>query len=141
MVDVNVNEYGHGIICPFQRDGKGDFANAGGLALVRSDVAELIGIIGPTVTQPGELPWDTERGTRINAMKHRHMHAEMSRVTAEQLISGPIRIYEKRVRPARTEIVIDEVTQSTTIKFSYIPAGRQSTGKLESVSYLLPQDE
>ncbi len=135
---TSLDEFGCGIICPFQRDGKGDFANASGLSLLKSDVAELIGIIGPTVQQPGELPWNTEVGSRVLLMKHRGQHAEMVRATAEQMVSAPVRMWEKRARVASTSVVIDEKAQSLTIRFSYVPVGRRAVGTAETVELSVP---
>ncbi len=133
------NEYGHGIVCPFQRDGKGDFANDGGLSLLKSDIAELIGIIGPTVQQPGELPWNTEVGSRVLMMKHRGLHAEMVRATAEQMVSAPVRMWEKRARVGPTEVVTDLEAQSLVIRFSYVPIGKRSSGRFETLEFEVPQ--
>jgi hypothetical protein len=132
------NEYGHGIICPFQRDGKGDFAHADGLDLLRSDIGELIGVIGPTTQQPGELPWNTELGSRVLTMKHRGLHAEMIRATADQLVSAPVRMWEKRARARSTEVVVDENSQSLRISFSYVPIGKRSTGRFETYNFEVP---
>lgn len=135
----DVNEYGNGIICPFQRDGKGDFVNGSGLRLLASDVKELIGIIGPTRTQPGELPWNTAIGSRVLAMKHRSSHAELVRATAQQLVSEPVRKYEKRVRPGPTTVQTDPNTTSMIIRFSYLPIGSVGTKRYETVDFVLPE--
>jgi hypothetical protein len=132
---MEINEYGSGLICPFQRDGKGDFVNGNGLAVLKTDIAELIGIRGPTMNQPGELPWDTEIGSRVMALRHRGMHTEMTRATAEQFVSEPVRKWEPRARPGKTEVVIDDTEQSITIKFSYIPVGSRT---YETVTMLIP---
>ena len=132
------NEYGNGIICPFQRDGKGDFANADGLDLLKSDIGELIGVIGPTTQQPGELPWNTELGSRVLMMKHRGLHAEMVRANADQLVSAPVRRWENRARVRSTEVVVDENAQSLTIKFSYVPIGKRSVGGFETYNFEVP---
>ena len=58
-----VENFGRGLLCPVQRDGKGDFANSAGLSVLKSDVGECIGIIGPIGNSPGELPWDGDRGS------------------------------------------------------------------------------
>jgi len=134
-----VNEFGHGIICPFIRDGKGDFAHGTGRALLRSDIAELIGIIGPTATTPGELPWNTEIGSRVLLMKHRRMHVEMIRATADQMAAGVVRRWEKRARPGPTEVVVDYNRQEMRLRFSYIPLGRSTAQGVESVEFTVPQ--
>lgn len=136
---TDVNEYGSGIICPFQRDAKGDFVNGSGLKLLSSDVGELIGIIGPTRSQPGELPWNTDIGSRVLAMKHRNSHIEMMRATAEQLVSAPVRKYEKRVRVGPTTVQQSEDGSTTIVRFSYFPLGSAGTQKYEVVDFELPE--
>ena len=115
--------YGSGIVCPFRRDGKGDFANNSGLVVLKSDVAELLGIIGPSASEPGELPWDTERGARLIVLKHRGIHKEMTRATAEQMAAGTIRRYEPRVQVGPTVVRGEGAT--LTIAVRYTPLGFQ----------------
>lgn len=129
------NEFGCGIICPFQRDGKGDFANGCGLPLLKSDIGELIGIMGPTATQPGELPWNMDLGSRVFQMKHRSMNVEMTRATAADFIEGPVRRWEKRARPIRTEVVADFQQNKLEIRFNYAPIG---TDQGDSLSFTPP---
>ena len=116
---------GTGILCPFRRDGKGDFANEEGLPLLKSDIGELLGIIGPTQNQPGELPWDGSRGSRLLILKHRHINSEMVRALAEQMASGTIRKYEPRVRVGPTNIVTDGETLKISV--SYMPISHSDT--------------
>lgn len=125
-------QFGSGIVCPFQRDGKGDFANDTGMRLLKSDISELIGIIGPTATEPGELPWDTDRGSRIRSLRHRHLHSEMMRALAEQYTMMPIRRYETRVRPGPVNIETEADDKTLRIEVSFSPKGAQ-VGELETV--------
>ena len=101
---TNNDPIGTGIVCPFRRDGKGDFANASGVEVLKSDIGELLGFLGPTATEPGELAWDTERGVNFQALKHRRLHSEMIRALADQLASGALRVFEPRVRPGITTV-------------------------------------
>ena len=98
---------GNGVLCPFRRDGKGDFANGSGLELLKSDVGTLLGLVGSSATEPGELPWDPDRGSRLPMLKHRHLHSEMTRALADQLTSGVLRTYEPRVRPGRVRVTTE----------------------------------
>jgi hypothetical protein len=124
-------EFGRGILCPFQRDGKGDFANGSGIALVKSDIGELLGIIGPSSQQPGELPWDPDRGSRIDSLRHRHLHTEMTRALAEQYTATPIRLYERRVRPGPVRVSSKD-EKTLRIEVTFAPKSAQ-LGELESV--------
>jgi phage baseplate assembly protein W len=131
-VASNIEQFGRGIICPFQRDGKGDFANASGTRLLSSDIGELLGVLGPTPTKPGELPWRTEIGSRLHALRHRQMHSEMIRAMAEQMTAGPVRQWEPRVRPGPTQV--SEAGETTMqIRFSYIPVGNRQEATVAHV--------
>jgi len=123
-------QFGQGIVCPFQRDGKGDFANAEGMRLLKSDIEELIGLIGASPNDPGELPWDPERGSRIGSLKHRQLHSEMVRALAEQYTATPMRRYERRVRTGPVRIETDE--NSLKVIVSFAPKTTQM-GELETL--------
>lgn len=131
----NENEYGTGVLCPFQRDGKGDFVNGSGLALLKSDVKELVGIVGPTRTQPGELPWRTDIGSRVLAMRHRGMHGEMVRATAEQNIVPTVRKYEKRVTPGATSVEQQPENGALLVRFTYMPNATVNGAGNDSVDF------
>jgi phage baseplate assembly protein W len=130
-------QFGRGIVCPFQRDGKGDFANDSGMNLLKSDIGELLGIEGPSVNDPGELPWDPDRGSRVNSLRHRKLHTEMMRALAEQYTATPIRVYERRVRvgPVR---VSPKDERTLRIEVSFAPKSAQM-GELETVPLFVEQ--
>ena len=54
-----------GLLVPFRRDKKRDFASGVGADLLRSDAEQALG------TQPGELAWRTEFGTELDRLRHR----------------------------------------------------------------------
>jgi uncharacterized protein len=54
-----------GLLVPFRRDKKSDFASGVGADLLHSDAEQVLG------TQPGELPWRTEFGTELDRLRHR----------------------------------------------------------------------
>jgi len=131
-VGSKIEQFGRGIICPFQRDGKNDFANDSGKRLLTSDIGELLGILGPTPSKPGELPWRTDVGSRLNALRHRKLHSEMIKATADQMTAGPVRKWEPRVRPGRTEITTEN-DNTMKIRFSYISVGNRQEATIAHV--------
>jgi hypothetical protein len=128
---VNVNPFGRGIIRPFQRDGKGDFANAKGIDVLKSDIGESLGIIGPTADKPGELPWDGARGSRLNALRHRKVHSEMVRADAEQMTAGVLRRYYSTIRVGPVGVQSNS-NGTLTVNVTFTPLG-YTNGQLESV--------
>jgi hypothetical protein len=119
---LRTDPIGRGLLTPFQRDGKGDFANGEGLDLLKSDVGQLLGLEGSSATQSGELPWDPQRGTRLRSLKHRHIHSEMTRAEAELLCTGLLRQFEPRVRPGRVKTQTQN-ENTLIIEVSYKPLG------------------
>jgi hypothetical protein len=119
MSSNNVNQFGRGLLCPFQRDQKGDFANGGGIGLLASDVGELLGIAGPYGDLPGEVPWRTDLGSRLDALRHRQMHAEIVRARAEHMTAGVLRKFEKRVRSSAVQVLPGTADGSLTVRFSF----------------------
>jgi phage baseplate assembly protein W len=61
---------GFGLTRPFQRDGRADFAAAGGEQLVRGAVGQVLGTIGSSELTPGEMPWRTEFGSLLHRLRH-----------------------------------------------------------------------
>ena len=61
---------GFGLTRPFQRDGRSDFAAAGGEQLVRSAVGQILGTIGSSDFTQGELPWRSDFGSLLHVLRH-----------------------------------------------------------------------
>lgn len=61
---------GFGLLRPFQRDGRADFSAAGGEALIRSAVGQILGTIGASEITPGEIPWRTDFGSLLYRLKN-----------------------------------------------------------------------
>lgn len=55
-----------GLLVPFRRDGKGDFANDSGEALAISKVTQVIGM------KPGECDWAPKMGCDIYKARHKN---------------------------------------------------------------------
>lgn len=88
---------GFGLAGSFQRDGKGDFSALGGADLVRSCLAELLGIQAASEYTQGELPWRTELGSLLYLLRH-HGNDTVVQALARQHVADAIRRWEPRVR-------------------------------------------
>ncbi len=120
---TTVDPYGNGILVPFQRDGKGDFVHGSGLPLLRSDIGELLGIIGPSRAEPGEVPWRTALGSRLPHLKHRGVHAELTRATADMEVAGTLRRWEPRVVVGPTKVTASDAGDTVlAVHVTYRPA-------------------
>jgi len=61
---------GFGLLRPFRRDQKADFAAAGGEPLIRSAVGQILGSVGSSDFTQGELPWRTDFGSLLHLLRH-----------------------------------------------------------------------
>ena len=72
-----------GILSPFRRDRKMDFASGSGPELLKSKVVQVLMTEGDTPKTSGELPWRTSFGSAVHLLRHQRnddVLAEMARV-------------------------------------------------------------
>jgi hypothetical protein len=106
-----------GITTPLRRDGKSDWAHGSGTALYADEIAEALGIV------QGELPWDTNRGSKLNRLRHRSLPLEVLRDQAEAY-----------VRECLADQFTDVLVRSVTVQREAGPDG-QETGVIVSVGF------
>lgn len=82
---------GRGLLQPLARDEKNDYANDGGLALVLSNVREILG------TKVGEIRWRRAFGCRLHLLRHRPDHPGIDGLAAHFVVESLGR-WEPRVR-------------------------------------------
>ena len=73
----------HGLLTPFRRDRKRDFASGSGAELLRSKVLQALMTEGATPRSSGELPWRTSFGAGLHLLRHQRndeVLAELARV-------------------------------------------------------------
>ena len=81
-MDDAMNEL-NGLLTPFRRDRKRDFASGSGAELLRSKVLQALMIEGATPRSSGELPWRTSFGAGLHLLRHQRndeVLAELARV-------------------------------------------------------------
>ena len=59
-----------GLLAPFCRDKKRDFASGTGQELLRSKVLQVLMTEGQTAQTSGELPWRTAFGSGLHLLRH-----------------------------------------------------------------------
>ncbi len=72
-----------GLLSPFRRDKKRDFASGSGPELLKSKVVQALATEGATPRSSGELPWRTELGSGLHLLRHQRnddVLAELARV-------------------------------------------------------------
>jgi phage baseplate assembly protein W len=125
---------------PIEQDGQGDFRSASGLELLKNDVMSLLAIQGPIGKTPGEVPWDTDMGGNLDALRHRGMHNEVVEALAYEASAGVLERYEPRARI--TDIKISDGpgrdTTEKKIKVFFVPIG-QGNARTESIELPLKE--
>lgn len=96
---------GRGILAPFRRDGKGDFAAADAAENVRACVHQVLGtecsIESGNVS--GELPWRPQFGSVLYRLRQRLLD-ETTRRLAEVFVADALKRWEPRVRLTRVDL-------------------------------------
>jgi phage baseplate assembly protein W len=102
---------GFGILRPFRRDEKNDFANAGGLRLLDVRLSQLLATKADSTAGPGELPWRTEFGSRLHILRHRNNSDALSELAAV-IVAEAVERWEKNV------VVVDVTAERVSVKGS-----------------------
>lgn len=61
-----------GLLTPFRRDKKSDFASGSGPDLLKSKVIQVLATEGETASSSGELPWRTAFGAAFPLLRHQN---------------------------------------------------------------------
>jgi len=98
------NEFlGFGILRPLRRDKKNDWAAAGGEALVRSAVGQILGTMAASDFTQGELPWRTEFGSLLHLLRHQKNDAVLQEL-ARVHVADALKRWEPRVQLTSVQV-------------------------------------
>jgi phage baseplate assembly protein W len=61
---------GSGLLRPFRRDEKNDFASGSGVDLVAACAGQVLGTRATSPSGVGEIPWRPEFGSNLQALRH-----------------------------------------------------------------------
>lgn len=87
---------GRGVVRPFRRDDRNDFANSEGLALVQSCVGQILAMRGSTEFIQGELEWDPDRGSLLHLLRHQKSTLVLQELGRTYIVDA-LRTWEPRV--------------------------------------------
>lgn len=91
------NEFlGFGLLRPFRRDLKADFAADGGERLIRSAVGQILGTMAGSDFTQGELPWRTEFGSLLHLLRHQKNDAVLQELARVYVVDA-LKRWEPRV--------------------------------------------
>lgn len=88
--------FGYGLIRPFKRDQKSDFAAGQGAALVIAAMGQILGTVASSEFSQGELPWRPEFGSLIHLLRHRPNTAALDELAHQYIIDALAR-WERRI--------------------------------------------
>jgi uncharacterized protein len=98
------NEFlGFGLLRPFRRDRKVDFAAGGGEALVRSAVGQILGTMAASDFTQGELPWRTEFGSLLHLLRHQKNDAVLQEL-ARVHVADALKRWEPRIQLTSVQV-------------------------------------
>lgn len=89
---------GSGLIAPFRRDGKDDFANASGKELVNKTVGLILATRRAGPKNVGEVPFNQELGTLLPTLRHRNINDPTTEELARHYTVDSITENEPRIR-------------------------------------------
>lgn len=112
---------GGGLLRPFQRDQKNDFARARGNRLYASRIGQILG------TEEGELDYDMAFGSRIHLLRHRGptFDQETSDALARFYVVDAVRKFERGVRITRVEVRPTSARNGEVVHVFFEPVDRQ----------------
>lgn len=114
---------GAGIILPFRRDGKQDFANSSGLDMVRSSVRLILGTLCSGPENEGELRYNQGLGTLVSTLKHRNIDDPTTQELATHYVYEALKENEPRVLLFDVRIDKDSDRNQFVMKISFRVAG------------------
>lgn len=80
-----------GLLRPFRRDQKNDFANARGASLFQSRAGQVLGTRASSVAGPGELRFRPNFGSRLHLLRHKKITPitrELARYYAQEALGN-----------------------------------------------------
>jgi hypothetical protein len=120
-----------GLLGPFRRDRKRDFASDDGDALLASKVLQVLATEGATPRSSGELPWRTAFGTPLQILRHQRNDAVLAEL-ARVYVRDALRRWVPEATLVAIEVVRDGAQLALRVRF------RARTQTQGSTAILLP---
>jgi len=123
---MNDNEsQSRGLLVPFRRDKKRDFASGTGADMLASKVLQALMTCGATPRSSGELPWRTAFGAGLDLLRHQRNDAALAELARVQ-----VRDALKRWVPEAelVEVSVNREDASLLLRVRFRPARRAGRG-------------
>ena len=126
-----------GLITPFTRDLKRDFASGSGADLLASKVLQALMTRGATPRSSGELPWRTSFGAGLDLLRHQRNDAALA-----ELARVHVRDALRRWVPEAelVEVAVSRENASLQLRVQYRPARRQGRSDEPPAEVAVPLD-
>ena len=120
------NEFlGRGLLRPFRRDKKQDFAADAGEAVIRSAIGQILGTMARSDFTQGELPWNTAFGSLLHLLRHQKNDAVLQELARVHVVDA-LKRWEPRVRVTSVQVTRErqdgENVLSIRIRYDVISA-------------------
>ena len=105
-----------GLLVPFRRDRKRDFATGTGADLLGSKVLQAIMTAGATPRSSGELPWRTSFGAGLDLLRHQRNDAALAELARVQ-VRDALRRWVPEVDLVGVDVVRQDATLTLRVRF------------------------
>jgi phage baseplate assembly protein W len=107
--NVDAVVLGSGLLQPFRRDAKGDWAHGSDADLLKSNLEQVLGTVASSNFTVGELPWRPEFGSLLYLLRHRNNDAVLAEL-ARQYVVDAVQVWEPRIRVKQADVTQDLTT-------------------------------
>ncbi len=108
-----------GIITPFRRDLKQDFANASGKEVIASNIHTILNTTCASRTTQGEIPFNQKLGSLLVRLRHKNMDSAIVRELAIVHTVEALHENEPRVRVREVNLIKDRKRYRINIRVTY----------------------
>ena len=132
-----MSELVQGLLTPFRRDRKRDFASGSGADLLASKVRQALMTRGATPRSSGELPWRTAFGAGLDLLRHQRNDAALAEL-ARVYVRDALRRWVPEVDLIEAAVARDDATIQLRVR--YRPSRRQGRTDDTPAEVLVPLD-
>lgn len=112
-------QFGRGLIHPFRRDKKGDWANETGPKLVVSSVTQILGTRAESDVSEGEILWRPDLGSKLYLLKH-EPNSQITRELARVYVIGSLSRWEQRARVTDVTTTSEDTSLIVAVRFNFV---------------------
>lgn len=114
-----LNQFGHGVIHPFRRNRTGDFQNEFGVALIKSNVSQILGTFAASEIAQGELPWRPNFGSVLYLLRHQPNN-DSAQSLARIYVVEALQRWEPRVKVTDVRVSREDTKLILNVRFNFV---------------------